>query len=293
MRNETPGRPFRIAATGGLALLALLALGAAAGRNGGADLTEKQVLQPRTDGRRIPVVVELFTSEGCSSCPPADRLLARLDQEQPVPAAEIIPLELHVDYWNRLGWADPFSSNAFSARQYGYADAFGGASVYTPQMVVDGRAELVGSDERRARQAVARAAQEVKANVEVGFAENPPAADATRLRVRVTGLSAVSGSDTPEVLLAVTQDNLAVDVPRGENAGRRLSHRAVVRRLEPLGRARPSDGVAFTAETIIRLEKDWRREDLRVVVFVQQRKSRRILGAASARFPVAAAAGAR
>src|SRR5688500_5386821 len=90
------------------------------------------------------VLVELFTSEGCSSCPPADKVLARLESEQPVKDVEIVPLALHVDYWNYLGWRDEFSSNAFSQRQNGYAKRFKLDSIYTPQMVVDGQKQFTG-----------------------------------------------------------------------------------------------------------------------------------------------------
>src|SRR6266849_5758393 len=116
------------------------------------------------DGR-TPVIVELFTSEGCSSCPPADRLLARLDREQPIPGAQIIVLEEHVDYWNQLGWTDPFSSPQFRARQSDYARLFATESIYTPQMVVGGQAEFSGGDGDRAYQEIARAAQRQNAVV--------------------------------------------------------------------------------------------------------------------------------
>src|SRR5215475_2116304 len=112
-----------------------------------------------------PVIVELFTSEGCSSCPPADALLARLDQEKRIGNAEVIVLEEHVDYWDQLGWRDPFSGRQWTERQEDYAKVFGNEGVYTPQMVVDGRVEFVGSSESKARNAVVQAAQEPKAEV--------------------------------------------------------------------------------------------------------------------------------
>src|SRR6266404_6173799 len=114
---------------------------------------------PRTPGTaRIPVVVELFTSEGCSSCPPADALLARLAEEPLDGNVQLIALEEHVDYWNDLGWADPFSSRDWTSRQNVYSGALGNGNPYTPQMVVDGRVEFVGSNTQKARQAILEAA---------------------------------------------------------------------------------------------------------------------------------------
>lgn len=171
-----------------------------------------------------PVLVELFTSEGCSSCPPADRLLARLASEQPVSGALVVALSLHVDYWNRLGWEDPFSSDRYSERQSAYARRFGARGVYTPQVVVDGRTEFVGSDERAARSAISDAAREPKAFVRLV----PDGAGAAR--VTVAGASAGAG-----VFLAVVEDGLSSDVTRGENAGKRLPHVAVARDLRAIG----------------------------------------------------------
>ena len=233
------------------------------------------------DAVRTPVVVELFTSEGCSSCPPADALLARLGETQPVAGAEVIALAQHVDYWNQLGWADPFSAHEFSERQGEYAARFGDGGVYTPQMVVDGGAEFPGGNGGKAFEAIARAAREPKAVVRLACAaEQADAGDALRLSVRVERLPKLTDGDTADVLLAVTEDKLSSDVGRGENAGRRLSHAGVVRRLTKIGQV----GAAtppFAGEPVVALDKSWRRENLRTVVFLQEHTSRRVIGAAS------------
>ena len=210
-----------------------------------------------------PVLVELFTSEGCSSCPPADRLLARLAAEQPVPGALVVPLALHVDYWDRLGWKDPFSSAAFTARQSAYAERFGNAGrVYTPQMVVDGRAEFVGSDEKAARHAIEIAAKEPAAFVRV-------APQGEGLRVTVAGAKAAAN-----VVLAVTEDPPPSDVRRGENAGKRLSHVAVARELRTLGKT-DTRGRFDGHASLPGLSPGGPR---RVVAFAQEQISGRVLG---------------
>ena len=217
------------------------------------------------------VLVELFTSEGCSSCPPADRLLARLASEPAAAGVEIVPLAFHVDYWNRLGWADPFSSSAFTERQGDYSRAFGGDRVYTPQMVVNGRKEFVGSDERVARSALLAAAKDAIATVRLTVPEG--AKGPASLRVSVAG-----ATEGAEIFLAISEDLLSTDVPRGENAGRRLEHTAVVRDLRRIGRA---DGAGrFEGSPALTRDPAWKAGALHAVVFVQERGSRRVLGAA-------------
>lgn len=242
------------------------------------DAATKTVDAPRTDTKtRVPVLVELFTSEGCSSCPPADAVLQTLDQKQPIDGVEIIPLSLHVDYWNDLGWADPFSDAAFSARQSDYSTAFGGNRVYTPQMIVDGRAEFVGSRTERARQAIAEAARTPKAAITLQKNADD-AAKIPALTIKVARVPTVSDGDTAEVWLAITESGLTSQVARGENSGRRLPHTAVTRSLQRLGTVKDS---AFTATPGLELNDKWQRDQLRAVVFVQEASSRRVLGAAS------------
>lgn len=228
---------------------------------------------------RVPVVVELFTSEGCSSCPPADELLARMDETQPVEGAEVIALAQHVDYWNYLGWSDPYSSREFSERQGAYARAFGEDGVYTPQMVVDGRAEFPGGKSGTAFKEIAQAAREPKAEVLLTRADaQADAGGPVRLSLRVEKLPKLSDGDAAEVLLAITEGGLASDVSRGENSGRKLKHVGVVRSLTKLGEVGAG---AFNTETSVTPDKAWRRENLRAVVFLQERASRRVVGAAS------------
>ncbi|MFN7930085.1 MAG: DUF1223 domain-containing protein [Blastocatellia bacterium] len=213
---------------------------------------------------KTPVIVELFTSEGCSSCPPADAVLAELERQQPVANAEIIALSEHVDYWNYLGWADPFSAPVYSARQQEYARSLG-ADVYTPQMIVQGRTQLLGSQLTQAREAITQAARAPQANVQI-----------KRLaptQIEVTATELPKTSNPLDIVLAITENNLSTNVARGENAGRRLPHVSVVRQLQVIG-------TAPTATAKLTFAKNWQRDNLRLVAFLQERKSRRIVGAA-------------
>lgn len=236
---------------------------------------------PAAGAQRVPVLVELFTSEGCSSCPPADELLTRLEQTQPVDGVEVIALSEHVDYWNRLGWTDPYSSSEFSARQNDYARAFDTDGVYTPQMIVDGRAQFVGGDSGRARKAIASASRDSKAPVSVSVASEDTRAGSITLDVRAERPQNVSESDSTEVLLAITESGLRSSVSRGENAGRRLSHTAVVRKLTALGSVDSQGGAQFVAKPVVQIPRGWKRDSMKAVVFVQEHTSRRVLGVAA------------
>jgi len=231
---------------------------------------------------RIPIVVELFTSEGCSSCPPADALLSQLETQQPVAGAEIIGLEEHVDYWNHDGWVDPYSDPEWTLRQQEYVDRFKGNSPYTPQMIVDGQSQFVGNNGRQALQAIREDAQRAKTRVSISL-EGSTRKDAERVEILVGPPTASEGHGPADVWLAVTERGLGSAVSAGENAGKEVRHAAVVRSLHKIGSLSAKNSSAFDVHEEVKLKSSWKRENLRIVVFVQERKSLHILGAADAR----------
>ncbi len=223
-----------------------------------------------------PVVVELFTSEGCSSCPPADALLKKLSEQQPLQGVQVVALEEHVDYWNHLGWADPFSSDEFSERQNAYAQIFGRDGVYTPQMVVDGQTEFVGSRSTEAREAIRKAAAQPK--LDVALSLKPGAVPV--LDVRISNPQRISLHGAVDLWVAMTETNLQSDVKAGENSGELLKHAAVVRSLRKIKTL--TDPVAYHGNIELTLGSQWNRENLTAVVFVAEKDSRKIFGAATA-----------
>lgn len=221
-----------------------------------------------------PILVELFTSEGCSDCPPADVVLQKLIETQPVGGAEIIGLGQHVDYWDRQGWKDRFSSAALTNRQQIYATRFRNESIYTPQMVVDGRLEFVGSDAGAARRAIERSLTAMHGAVRITI--DTMTADRVGVSVSAGDLPAPGRGDRADIVVAVTEDQLRSDVTRGENHGRALTHAGVVRYLATIGEAGASP-----AQANIPLAADWQRDHLKVVAFVQERHGRAVLASAS------------
>ncbi len=229
---------------------------------------------------RSPVVVELFTSEGCSSCPPADLLLQKLVQQQPIADAEIIALEEHVDYWNHDGWVDPYSSSQWTERQQAYAALFKN-DPYTPEGVVNGRSQFVGNNRGEAEAEIKKAARGLKTDVRI-TALSSDKKGSERFHVSVEKLAGSATGDVAEIWLAVTEDGLHSSVSRGENAGHVLQHVATLRSLHRIGVADAhNDSVAFAGDALVKLSPDWNPENLRVAVFVQETKSREILAATS------------
>jgi hypothetical protein len=214
---------------------------------------------------RVPVVAELFTSEGCESCPPADRLLAMWLEEQPIEGVFVVPLSEHVTYWDHQGWKDPFGSQQFTVRQQHYGLRFNLDSVYTPQMVIDGREQYVGSDRRSIEGALRNAAKLAKPELKVAATQT-----GSTFKLSASG-PGVAVESNGELWFVVTEDRLVVDVKRGENANKTLKHSGVVRVLKSAGDAMKA-GV-----TSIAIDPSWKKENLHAVAFVQSRKDRRIV----------------
>jgi hypothetical protein len=191
----------------------------------------------------------------------------------------IIPMALHIDYWDSLGWRDPFSAAKFTEYQEHYRRALKADNLYTPQMVVDGAAGFVGSDRAQALKAIAAAARAAKATVHIDLR---PAKDGqVSVRIDVPNRNVMSADQAYDVMLAVTEDDLTTEVRRGENAGRKLHHSSVVRSLESLGEIRANDE-GKPIEKTLSLDPSWRREHLHVVAFVQSKADLHVVGAATA-----------
>ncbi|HWF46411.1 MAG TPA: DUF1223 domain-containing protein [Bryobacteraceae bacterium] len=222
---------------------------------------------------RTPVLLELFTSEGCSSCPPADRLLQSLDEKQPFAGADLVVLSEHVDYWNGDGWVDPYSSRLFSERQRWYAEQFKLDSVYTPQIVVDGQRETVGSNAVEIRNAVEAALRSKKVAVTLSNA----ARDGDRIKFHLTSADLDKADGATSVYVALAENKVQSKVAGGENGGRSLTHVAVVRALIPVGTVKA--GSSFSKDLVIPMPSGMPANGIRIVAFLQGKKSHKILGA--------------
>ncbi len=222
------------------------------------------VAQPTPRPARVPVLVELFTSEGCSSCPPADALLARLQRDQPVPNADIIVLEEHVDYWDNLGWHDRFSSHQITDRQSSYARRLRLDDIYTPQMVVDGTDQFTGNDSAHALRAIAQAAHTPKLNLTL----SPVTFDGTHLSGTVSLSPSPAPPSNADLYVAVVESTASTQVQRGENGGHTLQHVSIVRALQRIGT--PANASQFTLEILQSPPpKDTSPANIRVVIFIQ------------------------
>jgi hypothetical protein len=260
--------PSPIAIPAGRMVAVLLVAGAL---NSFAPQLSGQAATPSAPPQRVPVLVELFTSEGCSDCPPADALLAKLDATQPISGVQAIVLSEHVTYWNHQGWSDPFSFEAMTERQEDYGRRFGLDSNYTPQMVVDGVEQFVGSNSRALVAAVEKEQKTPKQSIVIGGATWDHGAAQFSIRASVP--------TSARIFAVLAADSTHQEVSSGENAGRTLHHTAVVRVMKEFG-ADTADGRQLKLPGGSLTQKTETAGPVRLVVFLVDRKTGHVLGAA-------------
>lgn len=215
---------------------------------------------------KTPVMVELFTSQGCPTCPAADKILSDLDATQPIAGAEIIALAWHVDYWDGFGWKDEFASPAFTQRQVVYSRSLNIGGTYTPQMFVDGTTYFVGTKLDKATKAITQATKNIKSEIGVSL-------DKDKAKISIPSLPK---HERATVYVAFTQNDLTRKVERGNNAGKTLAHSSIARDLRAVASVEPQMS-KFEGEFLLQIQPEWTREKLNLIVFVQENKSRKIL----------------
>ncbi len=229
-----------------------------------------------------PVLIELFTSEGCSSCPPVDGLLKKLDAGQPIPGAQLIVLSEHVTYWDHDGWKDPNSSSSLTDRQSSYEGVLGAKTVYTPQLIVDGTQEVRAGDPKQIQETLQKAAATPKVSVRIGDVTVDPG-NPTLLRARIE-TDANFDKHNADVYVAVALDHVESQVLRGENGGRHLVHTAVVQELTKVGKL--PKGKSFAQDVHLKLKPGTDPKNVRLVVLVQDPGPGKVLGAALRKPPM-------
>lgn len=240
------------------------------------EIEHKAPVAERSDAGGHPILVELFTSEGCSSCPPADAFLQKLDATQPVPDAQLIVLSEHVNYWDHDGWKDPNSSPALTERQSAYVSALGLKTPYTPQIIVDGTAEMRIGDRDQEIKVFQAAAASPKIPVRIGDV----IVDAGNPAVLQTHIDVDGNSDkhNADIYAAVVLDRVESQVLRGENGGQHLTHVAVVQQITKIGKLKK--GQAFDEAVQLKVKPGVDPKNLRIVAFLQESGPGRILGVA-------------
>lgn len=213
-------------------------------------------------------VIELFTSQGCSSCPSADRLLSQTIADSKKDGKKIFALSFHVDYWNRLGWTDPFSERKYSERQSMYASAMKGSSVYTPQMIVNGSSQFVGSDENELNDAIKKSLNEKSFATFKTLSVTNGEGEALRVQYALEG--DIAGS---KINFALVSLNETTYIKRGENSGRTLKNENVVRQFI----SKPTD---ISGEIEFAFSPVSGKNNIAVVAYIQRNSDLKIIGAA-------------
>ena len=234
----------------------------------------KPAVAPAGDSH--PVLVELFTSEGCSSCPPADTILQKLDEFQPIAGAQLIVLSEHITYFDHDGWKDPNSSPALTDRQASYENAVGEKQSFTPQFIVDGNQELKIERLSEMEGVLKKAAAEPKIPVRIGeVTVDPGNPNVVHAHVETDVNSEKHNSD---VYVAVALNHVESQVLRGENGGKHLEHVAVVQNLSKVGKL--SKGKSFAEDVQLKVPAGIDLKNIRLVAFIQESGPGKVLGAA-------------
>jgi hypothetical protein len=291
MEMRPPTSRWRlIALTGG----AMLACAVGARLLGPRTAFSKTTVAPRTNAPEAsaapeanaapedsPVVLELFTSEGCSSCPPADELLSKIGAT----STGVIPLAYHVDYWDSSEWSDPFSSGQWTARQSVYVRAMKLSGAYTPQIVINGRWQCVGSDPGGIKRAIAIARTTPPPGL-VTLRATPPRAGSHKLNVSVSAHIVRTAGDKPLIVLLVIYENgLVAKIGAGENSGHQIRYDYTVRKIVPVFELSAAAGSALENEFSLDLDPSWKLDHLGAAAFIQDENSLAIDGAVT-QYPI-------
>jgi hypothetical protein len=263
--------------TGALSIFLFVAFLLASGSWSGTDLAATD------NAPTTPILVELFTSEGCSSCPPADALLEKMDALQPIPGTQLIVLSEHVDYWNQDGWTDPFSSASITDRQNAYVRALGLKTPFTPQFLVDGTEELKANNNEQVFQLLQKAASVPKVPMRLASVSVEPG-NLANVRGRVES-DVSSEKHKADVYVAVALDHAESQVSRGENNGRHLSHVAVMTELTKVGKLEPGKSLGQDFRIKLKLPGP-RPMNLRIVAFAQESGPGKVIGVVLKSVPV-------
>lgn len=223
-----------------------------------------------TPNKKGFALLELYTSEGCSSCPPADELMGKIQNEYE--GKNVYVLSYHVDYWDKQGWKDIFSNADYTKRQYDYAQFLGKEPIYTPQLIINGKADYVGSQETVVRNAV-KAALLKPAIVDLSLQANQTNNN-LEINYNIEGVA-----KDGQLWIAIVQKSAKSNVKRGENAHRTLSHFQIVHQLHLISLSKKKKGI-----TVYRLPKNFNTKDFEIIGFVQDLKTGAILGVDKAVF---------
>ena len=225
--------------------------------------TNKNNLVINNSNFKSPVVLELFTSQGCSSCPPADFILSKYATEN---NGNVIPLAFHVDYWNRLGWKDPFSKAQYSERQREYAQKINSSSVYTPQLIINGKYELVGSKENEIAEIVAKESK-INKLIKINIESNVLKDNIVKVKFNLSEIDSNSLVNT-----ALVKKKEITSIKKGENSGLKQTNNNIVFDFKTMFSNNKN-----SFEQTFKFDKNWKSSDFLIVIYIQNKKTGNVI----------------